>query len=78
VTAHPARVGDVVSLADHDYYCGVGPLRLCITEIVAPHPRYPNATWTFAKGIELRCDGEEVGERHVLVRLSALRTQERP
>jgi hypothetical protein len=65
-----------VTIASGDYCFGVGPLRLRLTEIVPPHPRYPNATWTFARGIELRC-GEEAGERHVLVRVSALTNQEK-
>jgi hypothetical protein len=76
VTGDPVDVGDVVNIRYGDYYFGVGPLLMRVTEIVPPHPRFPRATWTFVRGIELRCDGEEVGERHVLVRVSALRNEE--
>jgi hypothetical protein len=69
----PADIGDVVTIAEGDYCFGDGPLLIRVTEITSPHPQYPHATWTFVKGIELRRDGEEVGDRHVLVRITALR-----
>jgi hypothetical protein len=77
VTDLPVCVGDVVRIRFGDYHVGLGPLLMRVTEIVPPHPQFPDATWTFVRGIELRCDGAVVGERHVLVRVGVLRRQEK-
>jgi hypothetical protein len=76
VNERPANVGDVIQIPAGDYCFGDGPLLIRITEIASPHPQYPQATWTFVKGTELRRDGKEVGDRHVLVRITALWKQE--
>jgi hypothetical protein len=70
----PVRAGDVVRLQDEDYRYGRGPL---VVRVLAIHnvQKFPDGIWVFLRGMQLRSDGSEVGERDVLVSMVALRRQ---
>lgn len=69
-------VGSVIRLAEPDYCYGVGELILRVTEIGAIQ-RDAGEPWLTLRGIQLRSNGAEVGERSALVRVTALNFRSR-
>ena len=67
----PIKVGDTVTIAEADRYCGSGAVTLRVTALPAEH--LPSGSdWIQLTGVELADDGREVGERTDLVRTAAL------
>lgn len=65
----PIRVGDTVKVAAGDYRDGRGTLTIRIREFVA---RGHGPGLITVRGVELGYDGEERGEREVLVRYAGM------
>jgi hypothetical protein len=63
------RVGDTVKVADGDYCHGRGTLTIRIQELTAAGHGFG---LVIVRGVELGYDGEERGEREVLVRYAGM------
>jgi hypothetical protein len=66
------RVGDTLRIPEADYCYGYGVLTLRVTAVDATAVQLPALEWVWVRGIEIRWNGAENGERRVLVRVSAL------
>lgn len=65
----PVEVGELIRVHESDYCYGLGDLVLRVTQVW----RSPtNTLWLLIKGIELAWNGQQLGERQVCVRASAL------
>ena len=68
------RIGETIHVPEADYCYGYGTLTLRVTAIDATAVQLPALEWVWVRGIEIRWNGVEAGERSVLVRVTALRT----
>jgi hypothetical protein len=68
----PIKVGDTITIDEADRYCGSGDVTLRVTSLPAEH--LPSGSdWIQLTGVEITCDGHEVGEQTTLIRAAALR-----
>lgn len=68
------RIGETVRIPEADYCYGYGALTLRVTAVDATAVQLPALEWVWVRGIEIHWNGDENGERSVLVRVTALRT----
>lgn len=66
----PVTVGELIRINEEDYCYGLGALTLHVTEVPA---RLQEPDWVDLRGIEIAWNGERRRERHVRIRVSALR-----
>lgn len=69
-------VGDVIHVHESDYRYGIGELYFRITRI-PPGTLAPGVDWAELLGVDIAYDGSTGPERHVTVRLAAVRVTPR-
>jgi hypothetical protein len=71
------QVGDTICMPEADYCYGRGLLTIRVTEVDADLARFPVLEWVRLRGVVITWNGTDGDERDVLVRVAALRRQQR-
>jgi hypothetical protein len=67
------RVGQVLRVPEAHYLYGTGELVLRVTTVDPDLARYTGLEWAGVRGVEVRWDGSDGDQRHVMVRVDWLK-----
>jgi hypothetical protein len=70
-------VGQTLRIPEAHYLYGVGELALRVTDVDPDLARYSSLEWAGVRGIEVRRDGKDGDQRHVMVRVAWLNANAR-